>query len=385
MNDNKCTPAQGGPEEQVEQLRRRIDDIDSRLVALLAERRQVVEQVARVKQEHDLPVFHPAREENLISARRAQGARIGLDPDYLEDLFRTIMRHSRVGQLDTVSRSSSRPGATVLIVGGRGSMGRFLSHWFIQSDYNVRILDLEDWDRAASLAEGVDLCILAVPIDITGDIAARIAPHLGRDCVLADVTSLKSEPMRAMLRSHPGPVVGLHPLYGPATRSMDRQIVVVNPGRDREKWQWLMDQLTIWGNVLVQTTPEEHDEIMGIVQALRHFATFSFGQFLHSRKVPVLRTLELSSPIYRLELVMVGRLFAQDPALYAEIIFATPGRVELLKHYVKSLAQNMDLLERADKAEFIARFREVAEWFGPFGDQAMRESTFVVEKLVQRF
>jgi len=129
----------------------------------------------------------------------------------------------------------------------------------------------------------------------------------------------------------------------------------------------------------------EHDEIMGIVQALRHFATFAFGQFLHSRRIPIFRTLELSSPIYRLELGMVGRLFAQDPAMYAEIVFATPERQTLLKEYIQSMSQNLDLIDRGDKAEFVARFRKVAEWFGPFSEQAMRESTFLVDKLVQRF
>jgi len=151
------------------------------------------------------------------------------------------------------------------------------------------------------------------------------------------------------------------------------------------KCQWFLDQLTLWGNVLVETPASEHDEIMGIVQALRHFATFTFGQFLCSRGVPVLRTLELSSPIYRLELAMVGRLFAQDPQLYAEIIFATPERQALLKDYLESLQKNLSLVERGDKTEFIARFRQIAEWFGPFSEQAMRESTFLVEKLVHRF
>src|SRR5262249_8821262 len=161
--------------------------------------------------------------------------------------------------------------------------------------------------------------------------------------------------------------------FGPATNSMDKQIVVVSPGRNSEAAKWLLEQLTLWGNVLVETPAEEHDQIMGIVQALRHFATFAFGQFLHSRGVPILRPLELFSPIYRLELAMVGRLFAQDPALYAEIVFATPERLQLLKDYIQSMSQNLSLIERGDKAEFTARFRKVAEWFGPFSEQAMRE------------
>jgi chorismate mutase/prephenate dehydrogenase len=373
------------PAATLEGLRDEIDGIDRKLVELLAQRRRVVEEVVKVKQEHDLPTFHPAREENLISARRAQAAQAGLDPDYIEDLFRTVMRHSRVGQLHTLGRRGVRPGAKVLIVGGRGSMGRFFAAWFTQSDYEVRVLDREDWPEAKALAAGVELCLLAVPIDITPEVAAGIAPYLSGDCVLADITSLKSEPVAAMLRSHPGPVLGLHPLFGPATTSMDRQIVVVSPGRRTEACQWLLEQLTVWGNVLVETSPQEHDQIMGIVQALRHFATFTFGQFLHSRGVPILRTLELSSPIYRLELAMVGRLFAQDPELYAEIVFATPERITLLKDYIRSMSDNLGLVERGDKAEFVAKFRKVAEWFGPFSEQAMRESTFLVEKLVHRF
>ena len=296
-----------------------------------------------------------------------------------------MLRHSRVGQLNTLSRRGVRPGAKVLIVGGLGNMGRFLANWFRQSDYDVRILDRDDWPQVRSLAAEIELCILAVPIDITPAVAAQIGPHLPSNCVLADITSLKLKPLEAMLKAHAGPVIGLHPLFGPATTTMDKQIVVVSPGRDLEQCQWLLDQLNLWGNVLVETAAAEHDEIMSIVQALRHFATFTFGQFLCSREVPILRTLELSSPIYRLELAMVGRLFAQDPDLYAEIVFATPERQALLKDFIQSLQQNLSLVERGDKAEFVARFRKIAEWFGPFSEQAMRESTFVVEKLVHRF
>lgn len=369
----------------LEQLRNQIDHIDQELVELLARRRQIVGQVIQFKQQHDLPTFHPAREENLISARRAQALAAGLDPDYIEDLFRTVLRHSRVGQLSTLGRRGIRAGAKVLIVGGRGSMGRFFGRWFIQSNYEVRILDRDDWPQVESLAAGIDLCLLAVPIDITPAIAAQIAAYLPPACILADITSLKREPLEAMMRHYGGPVVGLHPLFGPATNSMDKQIVVVSQGRQMEACQWLLEQLAVWGNVLVETSAQEHDDIMGIVQALRHFATFAFGQFLHSRRVPIFRTLELSSPIYRLELVMVGRLFAQDPSLYSEIVFATPERLGLLKEYIQSLNQNLDLIERGDKAEFIARFRKVAEWFGPFSEQAMRESTFAIESLVHRF
>ncbi|MBI5384603.1 MAG: bifunctional chorismate mutase/prephenate dehydrogenase [Verrucomicrobia bacterium] len=377
--------AAGSKPAALDPLREQIDQIDQQVVELLARRRRVVQEVAEIKQQHDLPLYHPAREENLISARRAQAVNAGLDPDFVEDIFRTMMRYSRAKQLDTLSRRSVRPGAKVLIVGGRGNMGTFLARWLTQSDYEVRILDREDWPQAPELTTGIDLALLAVPIDLTPAVALQLGPFLPKDCVLADITSLKREPLAAMLHAHPGPVVGLHPLFGPSTVTLDKQIVVVSPGRDDGACAWLLEQLTLWGSVLVETPAAEHDEIMGLVQAVRHFATFAFGQFLHSRRVSIPRTLELSSPIYRLEMGMVGRLFAQNPTLYAEIIFANPERRALLKDYIRSLNENLALVEKGDKAEFIAQFHKVAEWFGPFSEQAMRESSWLIEKLVHRF
>jgi chorismate mutase/prephenate dehydrogenase len=166
---------------------------------------------------------------------------------------------------------------------------------------------------------------------------------------------------------------------------MDKQIVVVSPGRDGAACQWLLDQLAVWGSVLVEAEADEHDRTMGIVQALRHFATFAFGEYLCAREVPISRTLEVSSPIYRLELGMVGRLFAQDPSLYAEIIFATPERRAMLRDFIESLNRHLEMVDRGDKQEFIKQFTKVADWFGPFSEQAMRESNFLIEKLVHRF
>jgi chorismate mutase / prephenate dehydrogenase len=380
------SPAGAGPAPvSLDSLRLQIDQIDEQVVALLSRRQQCVAQVTTVKQQHDLPTSHPAREENLITALRKQAKAAGLDADYIEELYRTVLRHSRADQLQTLGKRSVRPGAKVLLVGGLGSMGSFFRRWFAQSDYEVRILDREDWPRVEALAAGIDLALLAVPIGVTPQVARDLGPHLPPACVFCDITSLKHAPLEAMLKAHGGPVVGLHPLFGPGTPNMDKQIVVVSPGRLPEATRWLLHQLEVWGNVLVETPAREHDEIMSYVQALRHFATFAFGQYLHSRQVPIARTLDLSSPIYRLELGMVGRMFAQNPALYAEIVFATPERRALLRDYVQSLNKLLAMVDSGDKNLFIEQFCQVAEWFGSFSEQALRESTFLVDKLVHRF
>jgi len=82
---------------------------------------------------------------------------------------------------------------------------------------------------------------------------------------------------------------------------------------------------------------------------------------------------------------MVGRLFAQDPSLYSEIIFASPKRLALLKDYLSSLTNNLAMVEKGDKEMFCAEFKKIADWFGPFSEQSMRESTYLINKLIERF
>ncbi|MCP3944350.1 MAG: bifunctional chorismate mutase/prephenate dehydrogenase [Desulfobacteraceae bacterium] len=372
-------------DEQIVPLRDKIDSIDAKILSLLAQRQEQVEKVVALKKTHSIPVYHPAREENLISKLRLQSQNNGLDPDFMEDLYRVILRQSRVEQTQKMEHKGVKPNAKVLIIGGAGQMGNLFAGLFTKSGYKVRILTEHDWDEARNLCRNIDLALVCVPIERTGKVIEKITPFLPPTALLADLTSVKKEPVSKMLASHGGPVLGVHPLFGPTLTCLDKQIIVVTPGRDETACQWFTEQLGLWGAVIVTSTPEEHDEIMEIVQALRHFATFCFGEFLCQRQTKLARTLEFSSPIYRLELGMVGRLFAQDSALYAQIIFATKERRALLKEFILSLGRHVEMLETNDTQLFIDKFNHVAQWFGPFSGQAMRESTFLINKLIERF
>lgn len=372
-------------EKQVIPLRREIDKIDNKILNLLAQRQAQVEKVVGLKKKHHIPVYHPAREEDLISRLRAQALAADIHPDFMEDLYRVILRQSRDRQAGRMKYKCTRQEGTILIIGGNGQMGRFFASMFKKSGYTIRILEKDNWEDAAVLCSGVDLCLISVPIEHTCDVIKKTAPLLDKKTLLADLTSIKAAPLETMLKEHPGPVLGLHPIFGPTSGSLDKQIMVACPGRDKKSAGWLLDQLTLWDAVIVEATAAEHDQAMEIVQALRHFATFCFGQFLYTQKMPLEQTLEFSSPIYRLELGMVGRLFAQDAGLYSEIIFATKERRQLLKDYIVSMNRHLEMLDKNDKQDFNRQFNEISAWFGPFSEQAMRESTFLINKLIERF
>lgn len=77
--------------EGLRALREDIDAIDRRLVGLLAQRMQVVDQVIARKREAGLPALIPDRVEEVVAKVRAEAARVGLAPDLPETVWRAMM------------------------------------------------------------------------------------------------------------------------------------------------------------------------------------------------------------------------------------------------------------------------------------------------------
>ena len=209
----------------------------------------------------------------------------------------------------------------VVVIGGRGQLGSLFVSLFEASEYHVSILEKDDWSQSDELLSMAVLVLVAVPINVTEQIIEKLN-NLPIDCVLADVTSIKQKPIQQMLNIHAGPVVGLHPMFGPDVKSFTRQTVIYCDGRRQSGYQWLIDQLQIWQAVTYKISADQHDSAMAMIQVMRHFSTVAYGYHLMQEDTNLAEIIKLSSPIYRLELAMVGRLFAQDPELYTDIIFS---------------------------------------------------------------
>ncbi|WP_228386439.1 bifunctional chorismate mutase/prephenate dehydrogenase [Ornithinicoccus halotolerans] len=354
-------------------LRQQIDEVDQAVLELLARRLELVAEVGKVKGRHGVPIYAPEREAEMIAARRAQAEARGVPPDLVEDVLRRCMRASYTHERN-VGFTQQAPGlGPVVIVGGAGRMGRLFARMLTLSGYQVRTLDAGDWERAEEIVDGAGLVLVSVPIHDTVEVIGQL-PALPPDCLLADLTSTKRGPMAAMLQAHPGPVVGLHPMFGPDVDSFAKQVVAYCPGRDLSAADWLLEQIRLWGARLHPVEAEQHDHAMGLIQALRHFSTFAYGLHLAGEDRPLDELLALSSPIYRLELVMVGRLFAQDPGLYADIIMGSPEHLDLIERYHDRFAEALELLRQDDRDGFVARFREVGDWFGSYAERFLAES-----------
>lgn len=359
-------------EANLAEYRVQIDALDTQLVEILAARQKVTQKIGIIKRANSLPIYVPERESSLIAKRRTQAKEAGVSGDLVEDVLRRAMRDSYYSQHANYAQTNTNI-HKVVVIGGKGALGSVLVGLFESSDYPVCVIEKDDWANRTELLKDADLVVLAVPIKQTLDIINSL-PALPSSCILADVTSVKQAPLQAMLNKHKGPVVGLHPMFGPDAPGMIKQVVVVCDGRGAGEYSWLIDQMQVWGAQIHQTEAKVHDKAMAFIQVMRHFNTFVYGQHLQQENPDLSELIAFSSPIYRLELAMVGRLFAQAPSLYADIIFHDTDNIALLERFHERFGKAVELLKSQDKEAFIDCFKDVENWFGEYASQCLTDS-----------
>ncbi len=80
-----------GAVPDLEEIRKRIDDVDRRLIALLAERGALVGEVVHYKRAHHMPVVDRAREDRMLVRIASLAQEAGLDPRVAQQVLRTII------------------------------------------------------------------------------------------------------------------------------------------------------------------------------------------------------------------------------------------------------------------------------------------------------
>ena len=371
--------------KELEGSRKRIDEIDEHILDLLAERAEIVQDVIRTKVENQLPVFVPQREQEKSDAFKKLAEEKGIKPEWAEDFLRLIMSSSRDSQSQEKFPMATEEPKHILYIGGEGGMGRLYKRITEQTGHHVYSIDKGNWYQLEELASQLDLVIVTVPINVTEGVIERLKGRLKPETILADFTSNKTQPIDAMLAAHEGPVVGFHPMHGPDVANLSKQLMVVCPGRDAEQADWFVKQCELWGMRIIHADQTKHDHVMHLVQGLRHFVALLHGSFMEHYDLKPADMLQFSSPIYRAELMMTGRIFAQSAELYADIVFANEQRRKLLLNFFEHHQKLAKLVEENDRQGFIREFEGVTDFFGKFATQALEESGYLINRLADRF
>lgn len=226
---------------------------------------------------------------------------------------------------------------TIGLVGGSGKMGQWFKRFFTAAGYSVEIAGRKTVLTPVELAKKSQVLIVTVPIVVTCATIKEVGPYLAKDALLMDLTSLKKEPVEAMLKYSEAEVIGAHPLFGPRERSLKGKNIVLCPARGKRWLPWLKDLFESYGGHLEMMSPDEHDQTMGIVQGLVHTAHMAMGMTVAGSKFPLSVLDSVATPNFKKKLQQVRRLFGQDPALYAQMLFYNPYVLPVLESYMDNL------------------------------------------------
>jgi chorismate mutase / prephenate dehydrogenase len=309
-------------------LRQRVTDIDRQLISLVAERKRVSEEVARVKRATGYPTRDYEREREVILGVRTIATELGVSPSLAESLIRLLIRSSLTTQEQaSVIARGKGSGRRVLVIGGAGKMG----HWFVEflssQGFTVEIADpgsapagltqVDDW-RKTDLRH--DYIVLATPLGITDGILRELALRRPPG-VIFDVGSLKS-PLRAgllALKSHGCKVTSVHPMFGPDTELLSgRHVVFVDLGSAealaaaRELFAPTMAEQVVM-------SLDDHDRLIAYVLGLSHALNIAFFTALAESGEAAPKLARMSSTTFDSQLDVASRVAQESPELYYEI------------------------------------------------------------------
>ena len=90
--------------EGIAMLRKQIDEMDTELMNLLAKRMRVFREIGQYKKEHNMTVFQANRYTEILDKRGAQGALLGMSPEFIAQVFENVHEESVRQQVEILNR-----------------------------------------------------------------------------------------------------------------------------------------------------------------------------------------------------------------------------------------------------------------------------------------
>ena len=159
--------------EQLDSLRKRIDEADRELLEALAQRMKVVDEILREKESRGLPLFDSARETELLTRVAGLAGQKELDPVLAERVLKEVINHSREVQSRRVHQDLNPDLKRVRTLAFQGTKGAY--SWMACRKHfgpEIEAIGYGSFSEAVdALEEGhVDLAVLPIENVLAGSI-----------------------------------------------------------------------------------------------------------------------------------------------------------------------------------------------------------------------
>ena len=252
-----------------------------------------------------------------------------------------------------------------ILVLGAGKMGSFFVD-LLSFDHETAVYEIDskrlrfmyNTQRFTSLDEidefKPELVINAVTLKYTLDVFRQVIPHLPKDCILSDISSVKTG-FKEFYESVGMRYVSTHPMYGPTFANLGslshENAIVINEG-DYMGRIFFRDLYARLGLNVCEYTFEEHDETMAYSLSIPFVSTFTFAAVMKHQDAP--------GTTFKRHLKIARGVLGEDDCLLREILFnpRTKNQVERICEEMKDLVGIIDRKDEDALNKYLTRIRE---------------------------
>jgi prephenate dehydrogenase len=242
-----------------------------------------------------------------------------------------------------------------ILILGTGRMGAWLTEELCL-DHEVCVYDSEiarmkyfiKVRRMTDLAEAKEfdpeLLINCVPLGLTVEVFKLIMPYIGKDCILADIASVKTG-LAEFYREAGRPFVSTHPMFGPTFANIrelhDESAAIISESdpKGKEFFKSLYSRL---GIRLFEYDFEGHDKMIAYSLGTPFASTMVFASCMKRQETP--------GTNFKRHMTIAKGLLSEDDRLLTEIMF-NPHTIRQLELINSKLSYLTHIIRQRDYDE----------------------------------
>lgn len=233
-----------------------------------------------------------------------------------------------------------------ILVLGAGKMGSFFVD-LLSFDHETAVYEIDarrlrfmyNTQRFTSLDEidafRPELVINAVTLKYTLDVFRQVIPHLPADCIISDISSVKTG-FREFYEGTGMRYVSTHPMFGPTFANLGNlsheNAIIISEG-DYMGRIFFRDLYSRLGLNICEYSFDGHDETMAYSLSIPFVSTFVFSAVMKHQDAP--------GTTFKRHLKIARGVLGEDDCLLREILFnpRTKGQVAGIRDELKALLQ----------------------------------------------
>ena len=251
-----------------------------------------------------------------------------------------------------------------ILILGAGKMGSFFTD-VLSFDHECAVYEVDakrmrflyNTQRFTTMEEieafKPELVINAVTLKYTLQVFDQVIPHLPKDCIISDISSVKTDFLTYYEKTGMR-YVSTHPMFGPTFANLGalstENAIVINEG-DYMGRIFFLDLYRRLGLNVHEYSFEEHDEAMAYSLSVPFVSTFVFSAVMKHQDAP--------GTTFKRHLKIAKGVLSEDDTLLREILFnpRTKHHVENIRAELKDLIQIIDNRDEQGLNDYLTKIR----------------------------